>query len=380
MTGRGGERPRVLYWVQDFLPSIGGVQVLAGQLLPALRDRGFDFAVMASRDFTDLPERSEWDGIPVHRFPFREALTEGDPGLLLETLKRVEALKRSFRPHLVHVNLTDPSVFFHLRTTGDDPPPFLLTTRVAMTQASAGPDTVLGRAVRSADRVTTISRALRDGLVDLVPALADTCEVIYNGLKLPPLAPTPPPLEPPRLLCLGRLAPEKGFDLALDALDRLAPGHPDLHMTVAGEGPASGALRARASALGVAERVTFSGWVQPEGVPSLVARSTLVLVPSRWREGFGLVALQAHQMGRPVVASRVGGLAEVVEDGTTGLLVEKDDPAALAEAVRTLLADPVRLRAMGRRARERAVGAFGFERHVAAYERIYQEMTGIRRT
>ena len=100
-----------------------------------------------------------------------------------------------------------------------------------------------------------------------------------------------------------------------------------------------------------------------------------MVVPSRWWEGFGLVALQAHQLGRPVLASRVGGLAEVVEDGVTGALVERDDPDALAAAARKLLGDPSRLQAMGEAARERASAMFSWDEHVDAYARIYSEMT-----
>ena len=228
---------RILYWTQAFLPSIGGVQILAGKLLPALRERGFEFTVVTSHDFTDLPDVSSWNGIPVHRFPFREALGGRDPMLLLETRKRVEHLKREAEPDLIHVNLTDPSVFFHLKTTPPDPPPFLLTTRMAMTQASAGPDTVLGQAFHAADRITTISRAMLDNLLALAPEIRDKSSVVYNGLEPPavegiPLQPAPLPMDPPHLLCLGRMAEEKGFDVALRALPSILgafPGCPNDH-------------------------------------------------------------------------------------------------------------------------------------------------------
>lgn len=367
-------RGRVLYWVQDFLPSIGGVQVLAGHLLPELRARGWDVCVVASRDFTDLPPESEWDGIPVHRFPFREALTAGDPALLVETRNAVAALKRRFRPELVHVNLTDPSVFFHLQTTAAWPAPFLLTTRVDMTQRTAGPATILGRALEAADRVTTISGALLDNLLALAPGIGAKATVIHNALPLPDAAPASLPFAPPRLLCFGRVAPEKGFDVALRALARLAPTHPGLTLEIVGEGSALADLQALARQLGVDERVEFTGRVEPDAVPAAVDGATLVLVPSRWQEGFGLVALQAHQRGRPVVASRVGGLPEVVADGRTGVLVDPDDSVALAGAVARLLADPPGTRAMGDAARRRAEEVFGWARHVEAYDGIYREL------
>ncbi len=369
---------RILYWVQNFLPSIGGVQILASHLLPALRGRGYEFAVVASQGFSDLPKVTEWEGIPVYRFPFREALTGGDPTLVLQVLTELRALKRAFPPDLVHVNLTDPSVFFHLRTSPDRAPPFLLTTRMAMTHQSAGPDTVLGRALRAADRVTTISRAMLENLVGLVPGVGSKAEVVYNGLELPATPPLPLPLDPPHLLCLGRAAPEKGFDVALRALARLVRDHPRIAMTVAGDGPALPSLKALANSLGLQDRVTFTGWIEPGEVPDMINRSTLMLVPSRWWEGFGLVALQAQQMGRPVVASRVGGLSEVVEDGHTGILVEKDEPQEMADGVDRLLRDLQRLTAMGARARNRALDRFSWQSHVDAYDRIYREMVSSR--
>jgi glycogen(starch) synthase len=367
-------RDRVLYWVQQFLPYIGGVQILGAKLLPALRERGYEFTVVASKGHLDLPEVTDFQGIPVYRFPFWEALTKGDPGLVLETRKRIADLKREFRPQLVHVNLTDPSVFFHLQTPVDPSPTFLLTTQMAMTQETADSNTVLGRALRSADRVTTISRAMLENLVGLVPEVGDKSQVVYNGLEPPALAPASLPMEPPHLLCLGRLSEEKGFDVALEALPTIIEEVPSVEMTVAGDGPALASLEVLAETLGLDGRVRFPGWIEPDQVPELINTSTLVLMPSRWWEGFGLVALQAHQMARPVVASRVGGLPEVVADGDTGLLVEKDEPRDLARAVVSLLADPDRARAMGKAARIRSRTVFGWETHVNRYDDIYREM------
>ncbi len=97
-------------------------------------------------------------------------------------------------------------------------------------------------------------------------------------------------------------------------------------------------------------------------------------MPSRWEEPFGLVAVEAALMARPVVASRVGGLAEVVADGETGLLVDKEDPAALARAVTHLLKNPATAERMGQAARRRARELFGFDRQVDAYDGLYQRL------
>ena len=175
-------------------------------------------------------------------------------------------------------------------------------------------------------------------------------------------------------MCLGRVVRDKGFDLALAAFAELAPRFPKARLVVAGDGPARPELEAQAQALGVADAVEFPGWVAPERVSELMNSATLVVMPSRWDEPFGLVAVEAALMARPVVASRVGGLAEAVADGETGLLVDKEDPAALARAVAHLLEDPGKAERMGQAARRRARELFGFERQVDAYDGLYQRL------
>jgi glycogen(starch) synthase len=104
--------------------------------------------------------------------------------------------------------------------------------------------------------------------------------------------------------------------------------------------------------------------------------ATLALVPSRWREAFGLVALQAMQMARPVVASDMGGLPEVVAHGETGLVVPKEDPAAVAQAVVQLLENRRLAEEMGAAGRRRAEKLFSFDRYVQEYESLYRKLVG----
>ncbi len=106
----------------------------------------------------------------------------------------------------------------------------------------------------------------------------------------------------------------------------------------------------------------------------LMNSATLVVMPSRCDEPFGLVAVEAALMARPVVASCVGGLAEVVADGETGLLVDKEDPAALARAVAHLLEDPGTAERMGQAARRRAQELFGLDGVVDAYAGLYRRL------
>ncbi len=106
----------------------------------------------------------------------------------------------------------------------------------------------------------------------------------------------------------------------------------------------------------------------------LMNSATLVVMPSRWEEPFGLVAGAAALMARPVVASRVGGLAEVVADGETGLLVDKENPAAVARAVTHLLKNPATAERLGQAARRRAQELFGLDGVVDAYAVLYRRL------
>lgn len=365
---------RVLYWTQLFWPYIGGVEVLGARLLVSLRARGHELQVVTSHGALELPDEEEFEGIPVHRLPFETALSGQDLGSMTAALQRVAVLKREFRPDLTHVNLTDASVFFHLQTGSAWPTRTLLTTRVAMTHAVAGGDTLLGRSLRAADWVTTNSSAMLADLHRLVPEIRDRSSLIYNGLEMPSLEPVPLPFDPPVLMCLGRLVESKGFDLAVAAMPTLLKEEPDLRLVLAGDGPVGPDLVRQAESLGVAEAVTFPGWVQPEAVAELMNGATLVIVPSRWPEAFGLVALQAAQMSRPVVAAGVGGLPEVVAHGETGLIVEAEDVQGLVAAVSSLLAEPEWAEALGRKGRDRAGELFGWDAHVDAYDTLYRRL------
>jgi glycogen(starch) synthase len=169
--------------------------------------------------------------------------------------------------------------------------------------------------------------------------------------------------------------PEKGFDLMLRAFARLTGRYPAARLTIAGDGPERDALKGCAADLGISQRVDFLGWTPPQAVPTLINAATIVVIPSR-TETLGLVAIQAAQMARPVAAVQVGGLAEVVVHGETGILAGPEDSRALAEAIIMLLERPEQARQMGRAARERALDVFAWERHVDAYQALYRRVSG----
>ena len=124
------------------------------------------------------------------------------------------------------------------------------------------------------------------------------------------------------------------------------------------------------------DNVTFTGWVQPAAIPELIDSATLLVVPSRTTEPFGLVAVEAMQMSRPVICTNQGGLPEVVEAGKTGFVVAADDTSALADAMIRLLENPTLARQLGEAGRIRADDCFSIERCIDAYELLYRGLAG----
>jgi glycogen(starch) synthase len=364
---------RILCWSQFFYPNLGGVETLLMNLLPALRDRGHEVLAVASHG-AGTPDEAVFQGVRVRRFDFRHALVRRDPRELIGIRREVAALKRTFAPDLVHVHFAGPTTYFHATTRDATAAPTLLTMHGPTGSARAEAGTLFGEVLEDAAWVTAVSRATLADLVGARPDLAPRASLIYNGLPAPVLAPTALDFEEPHLLCIGRMVPEKGFDLAIAALPLIARRWPRCRLTLCGEGSARADLERQALSLGLGERVQFTGWIHPGEVHAVINRATVVLAPARWSEPFCLVAVEAAQMGRPVIATAVGGLTETVVDGETGLLVPPDDAAAVAEAVLALLDDPRRATAWGAAGRARAAEQFGFESCVGAYDRLYRQL------
>ena len=191
--------------------------------------------------------------------------------------------------------------------------------------------------------------------------------VIRNGIDTARFAYRGPAPDGP-VVTVGRLVPAKGIDTLLRAAVRIAPHWPGFRLEVAGDGVAYQALEALAAELGLADRVRFLGNVQD--VPGLLARASALALPSL-SEGISLTLLEAAARGLPIVATRVGGNPEVVEEGVTGRLVAPGDPTEMAAALMALGADPDRARAMGRAGRDRVERLFDVRRMVAEYEALY---------
>jgi glycosyltransferase involved in cell wall biosynthesis len=169
---------------------------------------------------------------------------------------------------------------------------------------------------------------------------------------------------------VARLEPEKGHATLLEAWPAVLRACPDAYLLVVGEGSRCDELRAQASDLGIADRVVFTG--RREDVPAITAALDVAVLPS-YREAQGLSVLEAMALSRPVVASDVGGIPEMIEDGVTGLLVPPRDPSALAAAIVRLLDDHPLADMVGRAGHDLVHRRFCLEQMIAGIEQIYDE-------
>jgi glycosyltransferase involved in cell wall biosynthesis len=192
--------------------------------------------------------------------------------------------------------------------------------------------------------------------------------VIPSGVVDDPRRQVPRPTTGPVIGSLARLEPQKGIDVLVRAMTEL----PTVTAVVVGEGPERAALTELASSLGIADRLVFTGW--QERARDHLTSFDVYVQPSRF-EAFGVSIVEAMLAGLPVVATAAGGTCDAVADGETGILVAADDPHALAQAIKELLADPDRARAMGRAGRERALQRFTGERMASGFEALYSELS-----
>lgn len=365
---------KILYWTDFFLPNIGGVETFSANLIPALQARGHDVTVLTSDHRQKLPPLERMGSIPVHRLPIWESLRRNDVKALFSVRKAVAELKRELKPDIVHLHF-GASAFYHLQTQPVDGPP-TLTTVHALPESSLADNSLFSKAVNGSKAVNAVSRKGLQHLVDAFPALADRFSFIYCGLPSSgqtAIEVIPPAFDEPLLMCLGRLTPQKGFDVALRAFSRVLPALPKARLMIVGEGVDESALKALAANLGISHKVDFPGAVAPQSVFEVINKATVMLLPSRF-EGLPLVALEAARMERPIISSAVDGLPDLVTDQETGMVLPDNSEQALAEAILSMLRDPQKAIAMGKAAAKRVEANFAFEECVSRYDQLYRQI------
>ena len=228
-------------------------------------------------------------------------------------------------------------------------------------------------AFRASDAIVCNGGVVRDFIVQRYAAPMKRCVVIHNGVDLERFAPGTSPAAPQRRLILGvgRLVPQKDFELFLEAAALLVKQHPDAGFAIVGDGPLRAALQRHAAQLGLERAVAYLG--ERQDVPDLLRAADVLWLTSQW-EGLPNVVLEAGASGTPVVARDAGATREILRDDISGYLVRDRDPERFAAHTHELLADPARLRRMGDAARRVVEERFSLRRMVVMTETLYRTL------
>jgi len=331
---------------------ISGSEAHLLSLLPRLRERGWDIRMLMLHEYEpgawDFARALEARGVPLDAIPLR---ADVDPVAFV----RLTAYLARMRPAILHTHLVHADAYGLVAGTLARVP-VRFSTKHGFNEFREAPYFgVADRAVASLAHVhIAISRGLARYLEEVEGFDGESFEIVHYGIE-PDGEPAPYEDEPRRLLCVGRLIPIKGHIVLLRAFAEAKRELPDLELDIAGRGPLEPALRALARELGVGDAVRFLGHVTP--IQSAIERSAVVVVPSMG-EGFGMVALEAMERARPVIAAAIGGLGEIVRDGETGVLVPPGEAEPLARAIVRVAGDRELARRMGEAGRQLALARF----------------------
>jgi glycosyltransferase involved in cell wall biosynthesis len=295
----------------------------------------------------------------------------GYPG----TVYRLSRIAEQFRPDIINIHFVGDQALYFL--------PLLVRSSAAFVTSIHGAEIeqyprqmalrrwMLRHMLRRSDLVLSNSSHLLGQARRIAPGLDAKAAVVGNGVGVPEFPCTSRGIsEQPYLFAAGRFVEKKGFDVLIRAMAVVAQRMNDIALKLAGEGPELARCTQLAESLGVADRITFLGGVAHEQVLRLMHGAAVVLVPSR-QEPFGMVVLEAMACGTPVVATRVGGIPEILMPMQEGLLVEPERPGEMARAIERLVHDGALREAMGRRGRAKVLHGFTWDTVAERYEQAY---------
>jgi glycosyltransferase involved in cell wall biosynthesis len=364
--------------------NIGGPARQALMLHAALPERGF-----ACELVTGAPQREEGAFPPPdERYTLVPSLRrETDFAADARAVRALGKLMRRHRPDIVHTHTTTAGGLGRIAARRAKVPITVHTFHGhVLSGYLSGPQT---RALAAAERflarrtdvLISVSEQVRDNLLSLGIGRPSQWRVVPLGLELRDLLSGPAPAaearralglpgEAPLVGIVGRLAGIKDHRTFLAMAASVAGRHPEAHFVVAGDGALRAAVESSAKET-LGDRVHFLGWVTD--LPALYGALDVVVLTSR-NEGTPVALIEAGAAGRPVVATAVGGVPEVVRDGTTGFLRPAGDADGLAAKVGMLLEQPETARAMGEAGRERVRSRYSAERLVEDLTCLYREI------
>lgn len=351
-------------------PDYGGAEVHVRTLARGLSARGHAVCLYCHPDGR-LRHHAQSDGTPTQSLPARSQL-DGIAAL------RLAARLRRDRPDVLHLHASRDYLCGLLAAR-------LTQTPVVLTRHMLLPlSPVMRRVYAQVDAVICLSQGLKTRLLEQgVPA--DRLHLIYGAIDLAPFAVPPDGKEVGALRCqwgaqpgetlvgcVGRLVEGKGQATLLQALSLCRGEAQSLRLILVGTGPLQSALQAQAKNLGIADRVHFAGFCRD--VPQALAALDIVVVPSTAMELLPLALMEAMASARPVLATRVGGIIEIVDEARMGCLLPPGDAVALAVALRLLAASAEMRSRLGKAAAVRAQSRFALPRMLSETEHLYERL------
>lgn len=389
---------KIAIFASAFHPSLGGVEELVRQLAHALVRAGHEAIIITERWPRDLDASEEFEGLRVFRFPFRVATEARRLSIRLRSQisvrltkprirREIVALLQSEGVDVVHVQCVSSNAIYAGECAKILKLPLVVTLQGELTmdasqlfQRSPKARQLMRDALERADAITGCSGQTVAEAQDFYgEPFGARANVVYNGIRLADFEKTAPRAHPkPYILGIGRHVPQKGFDVLLRAYAQMkaetTADAPDL--ILAGDGIDHEELKDLSAELGLEDSVHFVGRVDRAGAIALFQGCEFFVLPSR-HEPMGIVNLEAMAAGRAVVASRVGGVPELVSEGENGLLVPPDDSISLASALRRLVEDKALAKRLGECGAARARD-FDWDAIAAQYLTIYNRVLAAR--
>jgi len=306
----------------------------------------------------------------------------GDLGKItaLTWIRRFREFLLCEKPDTVHGHLFPVNYLLWAATLGMQRPPEIVFTEhnVYNRRRDFWPFRPIERVVYSKfSRVICVSEEVRSSLVEWLPSVESKAVVIRNCIEVPPMSEREWLGRSWDCVAVGSLTAQKGFEILIDAVGLLREAGALIQVAIAGEGPLRCDLESQVREQGLAEEVHFLGTVKD--IEGLLADSKIFVMPSEY-EGFPMAILEAMAAGLPVVATRVGGLPEVVQHGLTGFLVERGGSEELAGAVATLLNHEDMAQDFGKQGRRWVETEVSVRKHVDTLSEVFSCLGTVRST
>jgi len=369
---------RILQWAFPHHHPLGGREIFTERLSRAFVERGHEVLLMADSVTKESPlhvVQNLGNCIELHRLNLslfgKPANTEGSVKTLRGEIKDVI---ESFQPDVIHYhNFYSESLIFLAAYMRSNPKkiPVVYTLHDIETLSKIPP--ALGGDVigRLTDVIVSPSNYIHSRFTSIDTFESKDTVVIHNGVPVSELQPKSSELQ---VLAAASFESHKGLVILLTAWAKIQSHFPSAKLVIAGDGRERSFLLNYSQKLGIAERVTFPGWLSEEQLRTEFSKDTIVVAPSLIAEAFGLIVAEGQMAGLPAIASDIGGLKEIVVNNESGFLVSPGSADSLGKAIARLLADSELRRMMGNKGRELALSQFNLEVCADKYLNLYRSL------